>query len=101
MRERVEYFKSEEKFVEAQRILERTTFDLEMLKETGTCSGIENYAPVLSGLNPGDPPHCLMDFFKDDFLMIIDESHISIPQIGGMYAGDRSRKTTLEGNFHT
>ena len=95
MRERVEYFKSEEKFVEAQRILERTTFDLEMLKETGTCSGIENYAPVLSGLNPGDPPHCLMDFFKDDFLMIIDESHISIPQIGGMYAGDRSRKTTL------
>lgn len=95
MRERVEYFKGEEKFVEAQRILERTTFDLEMLKETGTCSGIENYAPVLSGLNPGDPPHCLMDFFKDDFLMIIDESHISIPQIGGMYAGDRSRKTTL------
>lgn len=95
MRERVEYFKSEERYVEAQRILERTTFDIEMLKETGTCSGIENYAPVLSGLNPGDPPHCLMDYFKDDFLMIIDESHISIPQIGGMYAGDRARKTTL------
>ena len=95
MRERVEYFKSEERYVEAQRILERTTFDIEMLKETGTCSGIENYAPVLSGLEPGEPPHCLMDYFKDDFLMIIDESHISIPQIGGMFAGDRARKTTL------
>ncbi|MBO4310280.1 MAG: excinuclease ABC subunit UvrB [Lachnospiraceae bacterium] len=95
MRERVEYFKREERFVEAQRIFERTTFDLEMLRETGTCSGIENYAPVLAGLKPGDPPHCLMDFFKDDFLMIIDESHISIPQIGGMYAGDRARKNTL------
>ena len=95
MRERVEFFKREERFVEAQRILERTTFDLEMLKETGTCSGIENYAPVLAGLKPGDPPHCLMDYFKDDFLLIIDESHISIPQIGGMYAGDRARKNTL------
>ena len=95
MRDRVEYFKSEERFVEAQRILERTTFDLEMLRETGVCSGIENYAPVLAGLKPGDPPHCLMDFFKDDFLMIIDESHITIPQIGGMYAGDRARKNTL------
>lgn len=95
MRERVEFFKSEERYVEAQRILERTTFDLEMLKETGMCSGIENYAPVLSGLKPGEPPHCLMDFFKNDFLMIIDESHISIPQIGGMYAGDRARKSTL------
>ena len=95
MRERVEYFKREERFVEAQRIFERTTFDLEMLRETGTCSGIENYAPVLAGLKPRDPPHCLMDFFKDDFLMIIDESHISIPQIGGMYAGDRARKNTL------
>lgn len=95
MRERVEYFKKEERYVEAQRILERTTFDLEMLKETGVCSGIENYAPVLAGLKPGDPPHCLMDYFKDDFLMIIDESHISIPQIGGMYAGDRARKNTL------
>lgn len=95
MRDRVEYFKSEDRFVEAQRILERTTFDLEMLKETGTCSGIENYAPVLAGLKPGDPPHCLMDYFKDDFLLIIDESHISIPQIGGMYAGDRARKNTL------
>ncbi|MBR5918044.1 MAG: excinuclease ABC subunit UvrB [Lachnospiraceae bacterium] len=95
MRDRVEFFKSEDRFVEAQRILERTTFDLEMLKETGTCSGIENYAPVLAGLKPGDPPHCLMDYFKDDFLLIIDESHISIPQIGGMYAGDRARKNTL------
>ena len=95
MRDRVEFFKSEERFVEAQRILERTTFDLEMLKETGTCSGIENYAPVLAGLKPGNPPHCLMDYFKDDFLLIIDESHISIPQIGGMYAGDRARKNTL------
>jgi len=95
MRDRVEFFKKEERFVEAQRILERTTFDLEMLKETGTCSGIENYAPVLAGLKPGDPPHCLMDYFKDDFLLIIDESHISIPQIGGMYAGDRARKNTL------
>ncbi len=95
MRERVEYFKREERFVEAQRIFERTIFDLELLRETGTCSGIKNYAPVLAGLKPGDPPHCLMDFFKDDFLMIIDESHISIPQIGGMYAGDRARKNTL------
>ena len=95
MRDRVEFFKREERFVEAQRILERTTFDVEILKETGTCSGIENYAPVLAGLKPGDPPHCLMDYFKDDFLLIIDESHISIPQIGGMYAGDRARKNTL------
>lgn len=95
LKERVEFFKSEERYVEAQRILERTTFDIEMLRETGMCSGIENYAPVLSGLKPGEPPHCLMDFFKDDFLMIIDESHISIPQIGGMYAGDRARKNTL------
>jgi len=95
MRDRVEFFKKEERYVEAQRILERTTFDIEMLKETGFCSGIENYAPVLAGLKPGEAPHCLMDFFKDDFLMIIDESHISIPQIGGMYAGDRARKNTL------
>ncbi len=93
--ERVKYFKSEDKLLEAQRISERTNFDVEMLKETGFCSGIENYSRHLSGLAPGQPPYTLMDFFKDDFLIIIDESHKTIPQIGGMYHGDRSRKTTL------
>ncbi len=95
LEERIRYFKSEDKLLEAQRIAERTNFDIEMLKETGFCSGIENYSRHLSGLKPGQPPYTLMDFFKDDFLVIIDESHKTIPQIGGMYHGDQSRKTTL------
>ncbi len=95
LEERVRYFKSEDKLLEAQRIEERTNFDMEMLRETGVCSGIENYSRHLSGLKPGEPPYTLMDFFPDDFLIIIDESHKTIPQIGAMYAGDRSRKTTL------
>ena len=95
LEERVQYFKGEDKLLEAQRIAERTNFDVEMLKETGFCSGIENYSRHLSGLAPGQPPHTLMDYFPDDFLIIIDESHKSIPQIGGMYHGDQSRKRTL------
>ena len=95
LKERVKYFKSEDKLLEAQRISERTNFDIEMLRETGFCSGIENYSRHLSGTREGEPPYCLMDFFKDDFLIIVDEYHITIPQIRGMYAGDRSRKMTL------
>ena len=95
LEERVAYFKGEDKLLEAQRIAERTNFDIEMLRETGFCSGIENYSRHLSGLQPGQPPYTLMDFFKDDFLIIIDESHKTIPQIGAMYAGDQSRKGTL------
>ena len=95
MKQQVAFFKSEDKLLEAQRISERTNFDIEMLRETGFCSGIENYSRHLNGTKEGEPPYCLLDFFKDDFLIIIDESHISIPQIRGMYAGDRSRKTTL------
>lgn len=95
MEERVRFFKSEDKLLEAQRISERTNFDIEMLRETGFCSGIENYSRHLSGMEPGSTPHTLMDFFRDDFLIIVDESHITIPQIRGMFAGDRSRKTTL------
>ncbi len=95
MKERVRYFKSEDKLLEAQRISERTNFDIEMLRETGFCSGIENYSRHLNGTKEGEPPYCLMDFFTDDFLIIIDESHMTIPQIRGMYAGDRSRKNTL------
>ncbi len=95
LEERVRYFKGEDKLIEAQRIAERTNFDVEMLRETGFCSGIENYSRHLSGAAPGEPPMTLMDFFRDDFLIIIDESHMTIPQIRGMYAGDRSRKTTL------
>ena len=95
LKERVKYFKSEDKLLEAQRISERTNFDIEMLRETGFCSGIENYSRHLSGMKEGEPPYCLMDFFKDDYLIIVDESHITIPQIRGMYAGDRSRKMTL------
>ncbi len=93
--DRVEYFKSEDKLIEAQRIDERTHFDVEMMRETGFCSGIENYSRHLNGSKKGEPPYTLMDYFPDDFLIIIDESHITIPQIGAMYAGDRSRKTTL------
>ena len=95
LEERVRYFKGEDKLLEAQRISERTNFDVEMLRETGFCSGIENYSRYLSGTKEGEPPYCLMDYFKDDYLIIIDESHMTIPQIRGMYAGDRSRKTTL------
>ncbi|MCR4653678.1 MAG: excinuclease ABC subunit UvrB [Eubacterium sp.] len=92
---RVGEFKGEGKLLEAQRIEERTNFDIEMLRETGVCSGIENYSRHMSGLKPGEPPYTLMDFFPDDFLIIVDESHRTIPQIGAMYAGDRSRKSTL------
>lgn len=95
MAERVKYFKGEDKLIEAQRIAERTNFDIEMLKETGFCSGIENYSRHLAGRAPGEMPDTLIDYFPDDFLIIVDESHISVPQIRGMYAGDRSRKTTL------
>ena len=93
--EQVEFFKSEDKLIEAQRIYERTHFDVEMMRETGVCSGIENYSRHLIGAKAGDPPYTLIDYFPDDFLMIIDESHISVPQIRGMYAGDRARKMNL------
>ena len=95
MKEQVSYFKSEDKLIEAQRIAERTNFDVEMMKETGFCSGIENYSRHLTGLAPGQSPYTLMDYFKDDFLLIIDESHKTVSQVGGMYAGDQSRKQTL------
>lgn len=95
LRERVKYFKGEDKLIEAQRISERTHFDIEMLRETGFCSGIENYSMHLAGMKEGETPHTLMDYFPDDFLIIVDESHITIPQVRGMYAGDQSRKTTL------
>ena len=95
MKEQVSYFKSEDKLIEAQRIAERTNFDVEMMKETGFCSGIENYSRHLTGLAPGQPPYTLMDYFKDDFLLIIDESHKTVSQVCGMYAGDQSRKQTL------
>ena len=93
--EQVAYFKSEDKLIEAQRIAERTNFDMEMLRETGICSGIENYSRHMAGLEPGATPHTLMEYFGDDFLIIVDESHITIPQVRGMYNGDQSRKGTL------
>lgn len=93
--DRVSYFKSEEQLIEAQRIGERTHFDVEMMRETGFCSGIENYSRHLTGMKAGQPPYTLIDYFPEDFLIIVDESHMTIPQIRGMYAGDRSRKTTL------
>ena len=95
MEERVKYFKQHDKLIEAQRIAERTHFDVEMMRETGVCSGIENYSRHLSGLAPGEPPFTLLDYFPEDFIIMIDESHMTIPQIRGMYAGDRSRKETL------
>ena len=95
LEERVRYFKGEDKLLEAQRIAERTNFDIEMMKETGFCSGIENYSCHLAGRAEGEMPETLMDYFPDDFLIIVDESHITIPQVRGMYAGDRSRKQTL------
>lgn len=93
--EQVAYFKSEDKLIEAQRIAERTNFDMEMLRETGICSGIENYSRHMAGLAPGATPHTLIEYFGDDFLIIVDESHITIPQVRGMYNGDQSRKSTL------
>ena len=95
LKQQVDFFKGEDKLLEAQRIAERTNFDIEMLKETGFCSGIENYTRYLSGLQPGEPPYTLMDYFGDDFLLIIDESHKTIPQVGAMYSGNLSRKRTL------
>lgn len=95
LEERVKYFKEREKLIEAQRIAERTNFDMEMLRETGFCSGIENYSRPLAGKEPGATPSTLLEFFKDDFLLIVDESHMTVPQIRGMYFGDRSRKKTL------
>lgn len=95
LKERVTFFKSEDKLLEAQRISERTNFDVEMMRETGFCSGIENYSRHLNFGKPGEPPWTLIDYFPDDFLIIVDESHITLPQVRGMYAGDRSRKTTL------
>lgn len=95
LEERIRFFKGEDKLLEAQRISERTNFDIEMLRETGFCSGIENYSRHLNGLPEGATPLTLMDYFKDDYLIIIDESHMTVPQIRGMYAGDRSRKNTL------
>ena len=95
LEERVKYFKSEDKLIEAQRIAERTNFDIEMLRETGFCSGVENYSRHLSGMEPGSMPHTLMDYFPEDFLIIVDESHITLPQVRGMYAGDQARKSTL------
>ncbi len=93
--ERVRYFKGEDKLIEAQRIAERTNFDMEMLREAGFCSGIENYSRWLTGLAPGEPPYTLLDYFPEEFLIIVDESHMTIPQVRGMYHGDRSRKQTL------
>ena len=95
LKEQVAFFKSEDKLLEAQRISERTNFDVEMMRETGFCSGIENYSRHLTGGLPGEPPCTLIDYFPDDFLIIVDESHITLPQVRGMYAGDRSRKSTL------
>jgi len=95
MEERVKFFKAGDKLIEAQRIAERTNYDVEMLRETGFCSGIENYSRHLNFMEPGQTPHTLMDYFGDDYLIIVDESHITVPQVRGMYAGDRSRKTTL------
>ncbi len=93
--ERVKFFKSEDKLIEAQRISERTNFDIEMLRETGFCSGIENYSRHMTNQQPGEPPKCLIDYFDDDFLIIVDESHITLPQVRGMFAGDQARKKTL------
>jgi len=95
LNEQIRYFKGEGKLLEAQRISERTNFDIEMMRETGFCSGIENYSRHLTGLKAGQPPHTLIDYFPDDFIMMIDESHMTVPQIGGMYNGDQSRKSTL------
>lgn len=93
--ERIKYFKDRDKFIEAQRIEQRTNYDLEMLREVGFCSGIENYSRVMSDRKPGQRPYCLLDYFPDDFLIFVDESHVTLPQLGAMYAGDRARKESL------
>src|ERR1700741_1645552 len=93
--ERLEELERLGKLLEAQRLRMRTTYDLEMMRQVGFCSGIENYSMHIDGREPGSPPHCLLDYFPDDFLTVIDESHVTIPQIGGMYEGDASRKRTL------
>ncbi|MBC6004245.1 MAG: excinuclease ABC subunit UvrB [Paeniclostridium sordellii] len=98
LKERIDYFKDNDKLIEAQRIDQRTRYDIEMLKEIGFCQGIENYSRHITGRKAGDKPYTLMDFFPDDYLIIIDESHVTVPQIRGMYAGDRSRKTSLIDN---
>ena len=95
LKERVDFFKRNDRLLEAQRISERTHYDIEMMRETGFCSGIENYSRHLAGLPAGSPPFTLIDYFPDDFLIIVDESHITLPQVRGMFAGDRSRKNTL------
>ena len=95
MHDRFAEFKSEGKLIEAQRIEQRTTYDLEMMREIGYCSGIENYSRVMSGRAPGETPYTLLDFFPDDFLMFIDESHVTVPQIRAMSGGDRARKENL------
>ena len=95
LQDRIDYFIANNKLLEAQRIEQRTRFDLEMMREIGYCQGIENYSRHFSGLAPGDPPYCLLNYFSDDYLMIIDESHVTLPQIRGMYRGDRARKQTL------
>ena len=95
LQEQIDYFIAKQKLLEAQRIEQRTRFDLEMLREVGYCSGIENYSRPLSGLQPGEPPFCLIDYFPDDYLVFIDESHVTVPQVRGMYRGDRTRKQTL------
>ena len=92
LNERVDFFKRNDRLLEAQRISERTHYDIEMMRETGFCSGIENYSRHLAGLPAGSPPFTLIDYFPDDFLIIVDESHITLPQVRGMFAGDRSRK---------
>ena len=95
LQDRIDYFVGNNKLLEAQRIEQRTRFDLEMMREVGYCQGIENYSRHFSGLAPGEPPYCLLNYFSDDYLMIIDESHVTLPQIRGMYRGDRARKLTL------
>ena len=94
LKERIEFFSSNSKLIEEQRIRERTNYDLEMMKEMGYCSGIENYSRYLSGRGPGKPPPCLLDYMPKDGLVIIDESHVGVPQMGGMYRGDQSRTQT-------
>ena len=95
MVEQEKYFTDEKKYIEAKRIKERTNFDLEMIKELGYCSGVENYSRFFDGRRPGTRPFCLLDYFPDDFLMMVDESHVTIPQVRGMWGGDRARKTNL------
>ena len=95
LEERIEYFKSQGKFIEAQRIEQRTNFDIEMIQEVGYCNGIENYSRHMDGREPGSRPSCLFDYFPKDFILVVDESHVTVPQIGGMYNGDRMRKKTL------